>query len=111
MNRFVSQVVLSTINNKKLLQILHLKKLKPNETDFLLPLIITFKKFFLFYIEKNFEYYPLEYLIWIDRFYHFDYIFFKGHLDISKWIHENTDGYFKNGKFYTIFPRQTDSDY
>ena len=48
MNRFVSQVVLSTINNKKLFQILLLKKLKPNETDFLLPLIITFKKFYLF---------------------------------------------------------------
>ena len=102
MNRFVSQVVLSTINNKKLLQILLSKKL--NENDLLLPSIIKFKKFFNFDLRKIIEYIniTLEYIIWINKFYYFDWIFsnkyyckitgfalvfcYYGHLDVVNYL-------------------------
>jgi len=107
MNRYVSQEVLSSINNKKLFQIIYLKKL--NENDLLLPKIIKFKIFFSFNFKKNLKYITIEYIIWINKFYHFDNIFSNkykssyclydcnifdimciyGHFDIVKWLYEN----------------------
>ena len=110
LNRFVSQVVLSKINNEKLFQIIHLKKL--GENDFLLPKIMKFKKFYDFeYIQKYPNKLSLEFFIWANKFTHFDIIFdtyskyiydkydtykdtfnficLHGHLDIVKWFVKN----------------------
>jgi len=113
MNRYLSEVVVSKINNKKLFQILNLKKIGLNNFDLVLPKIIKFKKFFKFRIHLN-----IECIIWICKFNFFDFVFDQkrklhfnfvdsicagGYLDVVEWLHKNRPELFKNLSEETMY--------
>ena len=111
MNRHIIQNVLTLLNNKKMFHILQLKKICEN--DYLLPKIITFKKFYKkskklnrknhhIYIRKYATNISIDFITWLNKFNISDEIFrygdyeplyislsYHGNLDIVKWLYEN----------------------
>ena len=109
MNRIVKNILLSYTNNKKLYQITQYKKI--NRDDYLLPCVITFKKFYVDYFQiickngKGIPFISKESVVWYDHFlvYDFNYIneiIFKtalqnGNLKFLNWLKQNRNSIFK----------------
>ena len=98
MNRYIIEAVLSQTNNRKLFQILHLKKL--NENDYVLPKIIKFKKYFSNLRDIPYRrIYIMEEIIWLNKFIVYDPLFkeddilyhpiYYGQLDIIIYLYKN----------------------